>query len=147
MIAVQFLKWLKSRLARPPNELDLHVVMDDFGVSCERSDGLIEAVVWDDLQKVTIMTTDDGPFVEDVFFVLYGSDSGCVIPQGAQRSGALLERLQQLPGFDNEAIVQAMSCATNNEFLCWERAADRSASNWSPIPPKNLIRVDSGQEP
>jgi hypothetical protein len=32
----------------------------------------------------------------------------------------ILERLQRLPGFDNEQVIAAMSSAALNAFLCWE---------------------------
>jgi len=32
----------------------------------------------------------------------------------------LLERLQCLPGFDNERVLLAMCCADNDRFLVWE---------------------------
>ena len=118
---MRLLSWLRSLSAPQAHEPSIRLVIDNTGVTCERAGGIVESVAWDDLQKVTIMTTDDGPLAEDVFFVLYGSDGGCVVPQGAPQSDALLERLQDLSGFDNEAVVRAMGCARNNEFLCWER--------------------------
>ena len=33
----------------------------------------------------------------------------------------LLSRLQQLPGFDNEAVIKAMGSTNNAKFLCWKR--------------------------
>src|SRR5262249_42904855 len=86
------------------------------------SDGGVEQVAWNDLQGVAIMTTSEGPFAEDVYFVLAGRDgTGCVVPQGAPESTALLHRLQALPGFDNEAVIQAMSCAHDATFVCWRK--------------------------
>jgi len=31
--------------------------------------------------------------------------------------------LQQLPGFDNAAVIAAMQSTDNQRFLCWERPA------------------------
>jgi hypothetical protein len=44
------------------------------------------------------------------------------IPQSADRSGALLKRLQELPGFDNLAFIVAMGSSEDARFLCWKRA-------------------------
>src|SRR5205809_669935 len=100
------------------------VEIDDRGVRRHLADGTREQVAWDDLMEVWIVTTSDGPFAEDVFFVLVGrGDTGCVVPQGAAESGSLLERLQRLPGFDNEAVVRAMSSAEDARFVCWRRAS------------------------
>lgn len=35
--------------------------------------------------------------------------------------GDLLERLQRLPGFDNEAVVAASASSTEARFTCWAR--------------------------
>lgn len=101
---------------RPESHFIVHV--SDSEVSCQRPDGRIERVGWDDLQAVTVETTDVGPFAPDVFWILAGSSAGssCVIPHGATGAGTLLERLQQLPGFDNEAFIEAMASADNRQF-------------------------------
>lgn len=98
------------------------VRLSDTGVICERPDGKVEGVGWADLQKVEVVTTSDGPFAPDVFWVLHGTDGGCAVPQGATGESQLLERLQRLPGFDNAAFIEAMSSASDRRFLCWQRA-------------------------
>jgi hypothetical protein len=47
--------------------------------------------------------------------------SGCAVPQSSDGSKQLLERLQQLPGFDNEAAIKAMGSTSNGKFMCWKR--------------------------
>ena len=84
-------------------------------------DGKQETVLWSELQNVTIMTTDEGPFSDDVFWVLSGSETGCLVPSEAEGMKELLPRLQQLPGFDNEAVIRAMGSTGNEKFLCWRR--------------------------
>ena len=97
------------------------VSLSEAGVSCRRSDGKIEAVEWDDLQGVLIETNDQGPIGTDVYWILARKNSGCVIPQGATGEDALLKRLQALPGFDNQALIDAMSSTENQRFLCWKK--------------------------
>lgn len=82
---------------------------------------------WDDLQAVEVLTTDEGPFLPDQFWVLHGSTQGFVIPWGATGERELLRRLQELPGFRNEAIVEASSLTENNRLLCWLRETHNSA--------------------
>lgn len=84
--------------------------------------GREERVRWDALCEVGIITTDDGPFAEDCYWLLIGDDgTGCAVPNGAEGLSALLERLQRLPGFDNEAVVAAMSCVEPASFTAWRR--------------------------
>ena len=97
------------------------VTLTAEGVTCRRPDGKIESVAWDDLQGVLIETNDEGPIGTDVYWILVGKHSGCVIPQGATGEDALLKQLQALPGFDNEALIASMSSTENRRFLCWKR--------------------------
>jgi hypothetical protein len=98
------------------------ITVDDRGVRRILADGQTEEVRWADLTEVSVVTTDEGPFAEDVFFVLVGVDgTGCLVPQGAPESAALLERIQELPGFNNEVFIQAMASSQNARFLCWRK--------------------------
>lgn len=109
------------RRKRPPDR----VVVTDDCVRRFRPDGVEESVRWDDLAEVGIITTSEGPWSEDVFWVLIASDgkSGCAVPQGAEGSDALLEALQKLHGFDNEAVIKAMGSTADAKFTCWKRNA------------------------
>ena len=97
------------------------VEISETGVTCRRPDRKIESVLWDDLERVEILNTEAGPHRPDVFWVLHGTNSGCVIPQGATGDRELLERLQKLPGFDNGAVIRAMVEAGAMRTLCWQR--------------------------
>jgi hypothetical protein len=100
----------------------LYVVrLTESGVSCTDHEGATESAAWADLQKVEIVTTDQGPLLPDVFFVLHGSKANCVVPQGATGDRELLERIQQLSGFRNDMVIEAMSSTDNRRFLCWEK--------------------------
>jgi hypothetical protein len=116
------LQWLRSRWRERQRPWKAVVSFDERGVACHRRDGSTESVEWDDLHAVEIMTTDQGPFVDDVFFVLHGTHTGCVVPQEADGSNELFQRLQQLPGFDNKSVIEAMGSTDNARFLCWRRS-------------------------
>src|SRR5919108_1660513 len=109
-----FLNWLK-RLRRRDS-----VEVDDVGVTRRLAEGGVEMLAWSDLQEVGVMTTDEGPWAEDVFFVLVGPGcSGVLVPQGAEGSKALVDRLLQLPGFDERRLIEAMGSTSNRKFVCW----------------------------
>ncbi len=97
------------------------VTLSDEGVTCRRPNGVVEAVSWSDLQAVILETNDQGPFAMDVYWLLVGKRGGCVIPQGATGEDQLLSRLQALEGFDNTALIEAMSSTENRRFVCWKR--------------------------
>ncbi|UGT39457.1 hypothetical protein LTV02_25745 [Nocardia yamanashiensis] len=98
------------------------VEITDTFVRRTLADGRVEEVAWTELTEVRIITTADGPFAEDVFFVLIGATGkGCVVPHSAA-DRAFLARLQALPGFDNEKVVEAMVSVADRQFLVWRRA-------------------------
>jgi hypothetical protein len=98
------------------------VSFDAIGVTYAPPDGSARRVDWADLRAVEVATTDDGPFAEDVYWVLHGTESPLMIPQSVAGSDSLLTRLQELPGFDSRAVIAAMSSAGNQRFSCWARA-------------------------
>ena len=97
------------------------VAVDDEGVVRRMANGQTESVRWDDLREVHVITTDQGPFLDDVFWLLIGDEGGCAVPSEAEGAAELLERLQQLPKFDNCAVIAAMGCTENNSFSVWHR--------------------------
>ena len=51
----------------------LYVVrMSPSSILCISPGGRTESIEWDDLQRVELLTTDEGPFAPDVFWVLQG---------------------------------------------------------------------------
>jgi hypothetical protein len=125
------LTWVMMRALRRASgagaKLDLEsrfvVRLGDSEVVCERPDGTHERVAWHELQRVEIVSTSDDPMVPDTFWLLDGKTSGCAIPWGATGEVELLQRLQELPGFDHQAIVGAASNGSNARRLCWQRAS------------------------
>ena len=97
------------------------LVFDEEGVRHDRTDGVTETLRWDDLREVRILTTDQGPYLDDVIWVLTGTAGSCAIPSETDGMGELLTRLQQLPAFDNEAVIKAMASTDNASFVCWRR--------------------------
>lgn len=102
-----------------------YVEFDDERVVHHRRDGKLEAIEWAELDEVGILTTDEGPFADDVIWMLLapGGRSGCAIPSDADGMDLLLPRLQQLPGFDNGQVIRAMATAVDARFVCWRRNA------------------------
>jgi hypothetical protein len=110
------LGWRPKEL--PPAE---HLTIDDAGIT-RSAKGLREHVAWGDVVRVRIMTTDEGPWGEDVFFILEGrSGAGCVVPHDLAVRGQLLEALQsRLEGMNNAAVIESMLSIENRMFTVWE---------------------------
>lgn len=96
------------------------VQVNDEEIIIEYENGNEESYLFEDLKKATIITTDEGPFLDDVFWLMMFKII-VMIPQGVQGEDKLLERMQKLPGFDNEAVIEAMTCSENDAFHVWDR--------------------------
>jgi hypothetical protein len=116
-----FFSMFGIRREAPSPESQYEVMQDLDGVTLRYPDGKTERVLWDKLVRVSIRTTSDGPVAPDVFWVVTDGEGEILVPQGAIGDQALMEKLQELPGFDSEAVVKAMCCADDKEFLCWEK--------------------------
>jgi len=77
-------------------------------------------VRWDALTAVSLRNAARGPFEEDVFFK-FAYEDGAATAIGLSDSDYLLARLQQLPGFDNEAFIRAMGVSGEGESVLWRR--------------------------
>ena len=97
------------------------VRFDDERVVRELGDGREESVRWSELTEVDLVTTDAGPYMDDVIWVLHGERGGCLVPSQTRGTSELLTRLQQLPNFDNLAVVTAMGSTGNARFVVWQR--------------------------
>jgi len=104
----------RRALARTASESGCTIAITDKDVSCTRPDGTVERVAWDDLQTVELGAAP-------VSWLLTGTSGACAIPQGAAGEGALIRRLQGLPGFDNGAVVAAMSRSDDQRTVCWRK--------------------------
>jgi hypothetical protein len=107
------------------------LTIDDAGIT-RTAPNLREHVAWADITRVWIQTTDEGPWREDVYFVIEGTqDRGCVVPHDLAVRGGLLEALQaRLPGLDSAAVIAAMTSSENHRFTIWP-----SGETPPPLPP------------
>ena len=105
-------------------EASVIVTFNSQQIRCSKPNSKEESITWDKLDAVLIETTDEGPMLPDVFWLLLTKDmsSGCIIPQGATGEKKLFEEMQmRLSGFDYEMFIKAMSSTVNQRFLIWER--------------------------
>jgi len=104
----------------------VRVSHDDKLITVDSGTGDIASIAWSDLANVTILTTDAGPFLIDLFWILSHRDGrrALTIPMDAEGEHALLKAMQaRLPGFDNMAVVEAMSSTEHDVFQIWPAQA------------------------
>ena len=119
--AIAALIFVEPRLRKPETET---IQVNDTGVL--RVHGSIcEQISWGDVHQIRIITTDGGPFQEDVYFALGDANGkGCLVPHDAAVRTKLLEELQtRFPGLDNDMVIKAMGCTSNNQFIIWSRGS------------------------
>lgn len=75
----------------------------------------------EDIKEIGVETTDTGPFVEDVFWLINRETDGLRIPQGSPVFEALMDYFGSLQGFDWKPFTEAMGCTNCRYFLCWRR--------------------------
>jgi YD repeat-containing protein len=107
------------------------VTFDERVIRVTDADGITETVTWADLGNVEVITTGGGPFEVDLFWVLtdkYGR-RGPVVPMGALGEHQLVRAMQvRLPGFDNMAVIEAMSSTGEAKFPIWPASPTNSVS-------------------
>lgn len=81
-----------------------------------------DEIAHEQINEIAVITTDEGPFVDDVFLVLSGGDKEIKIPQEAENFEALFDVFKKFEGFNFEAFIEAMSSTENAKFVCWRRA-------------------------
>lgn len=98
------------------------VTIDDTGISATYPSGDIQRIPWDEVEQVTIETNDSGPWGADVWWILSGADRRCIYPNGATgEQDALAEFPRRFPQFSNKAVIEALCCTSNKQFVCWKR--------------------------
>jgi hypothetical protein len=97
--------------------------LDEFGVRRQLADGRTEAVDWNEITEVAVLTARTGPYRESGGVVILAGDleRGCLVPIDQVADSSLLERLQQLPGFDVNRFAQALLEKPPRRTTCWER--------------------------
>jgi len=79
-----------------------------------------ESIKWDSLIGIAVETNDQGPFVEDVYWLLASEEKVISYPSEATGSEEMLKRLQEIPTFNNERLIEAMTCTGNQTFILWD---------------------------
>jgi len=78
--------------------------------------------LWADVTYVGILTTSDGPWSEDVFFIIKTDQGSVCIDHSQAVEIKLFEQFAMLPGFSYEQVVLAMGCTDDASFKCWEKS-------------------------
>lgn len=99
------------------------------------------AISIDAIARVEIHSTADGPFAEDLFWIIETEGAPAArltIPNSALGADRLLGALSALPGFDHEAVIRAMGSTQDARFVLFERRPRRSLGADAADPPPHV---------
>ncbi|PCJ01127.1 MAG: hypothetical protein COB15_01450 [Flavobacteriales bacterium] len=99
------------------------VTINDEFIMVEHPQRKTEKVIWKNITEIRIITTDEGPWMPDVWLALFGKEEGdgCLIPQGAEGWEQVYNIVSEYEGFDFEQFINSMGCAENEQFLVWRK--------------------------
>jgi hypothetical protein len=111
--------FIKSKPKNP--EDDFKVTITDIFVRVEHPERKTEQVLWENIEQIKLINTDEGPWMPDVWLALLGKEDGCLIPQGAKGFEEVYDIVSKYDGFNFENAIKSMSCADNAEFQLWTK--------------------------
>ncbi|GAA3582118.1 hypothetical protein [Snuella lapsa] len=110
----------KKEVRKQPEDYYDISITDDY-VMVEHPKRDIEKINWDEIQEISIVTTDEGPFLPDVWLMLMGNDKGCSMPQGAPKYDEVYDIVSKYDGFDFEEVIKAATSTDNAKFELWKK--------------------------
>jgi len=85
------------------------------------SDEYSKTLLFKDIIEIKIVTTDQGPWLPDVFWVLKAPNITITVEGDAPFFSFLLVQLQRINGFDNDQVIKAMQSTDWAEFIAFKK--------------------------
>ncbi len=98
------------------------IILTDEGLTVTHPEQAVQQIQWAEIEKIELVTTDEGPWLPDVWLVLSGGGNICSIPQGASHYEEVYDKVSALPGFDFESVLSAMTSTDNARFVLWRKS-------------------------
>lgn len=108
--------------APTPGSTGAHIAVDDGTIRATTANGVMQEVRWAALTGVDIKATLVRADAVALAWVLKGRDGrpAVTVPMGARGEHEFILAMQRrLSGFDNMAVVEAMSTMEASEFQIW----------------------------
>lgn len=122
------LDWLSKLFGRqqdaPPQRCaipHIRVAHDERVVSVRDDKGRVALINWEDVMAVKVIVTRTGPDPEVSWLLAHRDGRGALgVPMGANGEPAFVKAMQaRYSGFDNMAVVEALSSPVPGEFQIW----------------------------
>ena len=73
------------------------------------------------LQKVSILTTDQGPVFDDVALAFFLGEIVLILPSEHRCYQKIYDDISESLSLNYKNVIKAMSSAENEEFIIWEK--------------------------
>lgn len=119
--------WQRAVNGKAVNEpaLQESVQFTDSGMHITQGNGRERDIAFSSVEQIDIITTDQGPWQEDVWWCFYLSneEKPLYLPQGIKGEDQILLVLEKhFAGIDFQTFIMAMGSADNAVFNLWRRA-------------------------
>jgi len=74
-----------------------------------------------DIETIEILTTDMGPWINDVWWLITGKDTIFEIAGDAMGIHNMLDTFHTFEKFNHEEVIKAMQCTDYEVFTCWNK--------------------------
>lgn len=100
------------------------VIATDDEIICEHPKRSRESIRWDDVTEIRLVTTSEGPFHPDMWFVFIGDQHGCSVPSEAKGFEQLWDVFKnRFPGMEHEAIISAGT--SDGQKTLWKKGSNQ----------------------
>ena len=107
-------------LPKPNVQSEYRLAITTDEAACEHPKRKREAIRWENVERIWLVTTSDGPRLPDQWLLLEGEHGGCSVPTEAVGFDAIWDELQQrFPGFDYGPLIRGGT--DDAKYLCWDR--------------------------
>ncbi len=96
------------------------LILSEDEIACEHPKRKRESIRWDQIVEIRLVTTDEGPFLPDMWYVFIGKTGGCSVPSEAKDFDPLWDEIKnRFDGFNYDAIIEAGT--DNAQKTLWEK--------------------------
>jgi len=113
-------------LPKPNAESEYRLLITNDDVACEHPKRPREAIRWENVERIWLVTTSDGPRLPDHWLLLEGEHGGCSFPTEAVGFDAIWDELKrQFAGFDYGPLIRGGT--DDARYLCWDRQSSAAS--------------------
>jgi hypothetical protein len=113
-------------LPKPKVEREYRLVITPDDVACVHPKRAREAIRWEAVERIWLVTTSDGPWRPDQWLLLEGEHGGCSVPTEAIGFDSIWDELKErFAGFDYGPLIRGGTDVAR--YLCWDRQSSAAS--------------------